>query len=260
MSYKPSNYWQRLSKTCDEFLNKYGYENFKRTIGILYNDYYFNYGNGTIDDDYEEKVKVIWRRMYELYPSAFLDRFSEPEEGNPFRVQYRGRLVSIDLAASISEYCLLRDKIDFSKSVSTIHEIGAGYGRLAHVITMCHPNLTYRIYDIEPSLSLSTHYLSYILPSIRFEFNTPDKLCKDCDILIAMDCLHEMTKEQVHKYFKYAHKHAKFFYYTCWKSTIVKDDNIKWDMTDYPVRRSWKELFLGQHRMRTQFFEALYKI
>lgn len=252
-------YWDVLSKRCQGYLDEFGYENFKRTVGVVYNDYYLNHDTYKLDDDYNEKVHLIWDRMYQVYQPQLLSKFSEPTIGNPLGIFYKDRIVSIDLAASISEMCLIMDKVDFS-NVKTIHEIGGGYGRLAYVLSKMYPHVTYRMYDIEPSLSLANRYLNEVIEDCTIQFQQPKDIFGNCDLLIAMDCLHEMTKDQVKAYFNYANKHARYFYYTCWKETNVPDHNIKWKQEDYPVRASWKPLYIGQHRMRTQFFEALYAI
>lgn len=259
MKYEPSSYWVELSNKCDEMLSYTGYKNFKRSVGIVYNDYFYDYEKGDLLPDYADRVKEIWDRMYQVYPHDFLDQFNEPTEGNPLAIEYKGRLVSIDLAASISEYALI-SKLIPCDDIKTIHEIGGGYGRLAYLIHQIHPDIKYRFYDIEPSLSLAKRYLNSVLSDNKIEFMKPDQMIDNCDLLLAMDCLHEMTKECVSNYFSYADTHARYFYYTCWKETVVKDHGIEWKQSDYPVRPSWQQLHLAQHRMRTQFFEAVYKI
>jgi hypothetical protein len=259
LTYQPSKYWDKLSKRADDMLSNFGYENFKRTIGLfLYNDYFYDYGKGALANDYDEKVCEVWDKLYAMCPPEFLNLLSEPLEGNPLSATYRGREVSMDLAASVAEYFMMYQYINMF-NVKTIHEIGGGYGRLAYVIKTVQPNITYRMYDIEPSLSLAQRYLNSVLPNSGIEFHTPDKLTEPCNILIAMDCIHEMTREQVENYFEYADKKADHFYYTCWKNTTVPHDEITWTQDNYPVRENWKPLYFGQHRMRVEFFEALYK-
>lgn len=259
MMYKPSSYWVDLSKKCSQMIETHGYENFKRSVGLVYNDYYYDYEKRDVDKDYGEKVRHLWDSMYKCYPEDFLDQFSEPIQGNPLAIEYRGRLVSIDLAASICEYGLIVKYIPRDE-IKVIHEIGGGYGRLAHLFHIIHPEIKYRFYDIEPSLSLAKRYLNDVFPDNHIEFGLPEEMDGKCDLLIAMDCLHEMDKDCVENYFKYANENASYFYYTCWKETTVADHGIRWKKEDYPVYPSWKQLHNGQHRMRTQFFEAVYKI
>jgi len=259
MTYTPSKYWTLLNSRANEFLDKYGYENFKRTIGLfLYNDYFYDYDKQSLSQDYNDKVRAIWDKLYSIYPDKFLDQFYEPLEGNPLAIEYRGRLVSLDLVATISEYTRLSQYIDFN-DVNIIHEIGGGYGRIPFILTKLYPNLTYRMFDVEPSLSLAKRYLGNVIPGHPVTFHPPNELKGQCDILLAMDCLHEMTKDQVESYFDYADKHASYFYYSCWKETHINEDGIDWAMDDYPVRESWSPLYVGQHHMRAAFFEALYK-
>jgi len=260
MAYTTSKYWQLLNEKANELLTGFGYENFKRTIGLfLYNDYFYDYGAQSLPSDYNEKVRAIWDNLYSIFPEKFLDQFHEPLEGNPLAIMYRDRPVSLDLVATIFEYARLTQYIDFN-TVHTIHEIGAGYGRIPYVIVQLYPNLSYKIFDVEPSLSLAKKYLGSVLVNNKIEFYSPDQLLGKCDILLAMDCLHEMTKEHVEAYFDYADKNASYFYYSCWKDTHINADNITWKKEDYPVRESWTPLFVGQHHMRADFFEALYKI
>ena len=258
MTYEPSSYWKELNNDCFNYLDKYGYENFKRTVGVVYNDF-FVADNGSMVEDYGDRVKEIWDRMYEVYPEKILDLFEEPLLGNPNHIIYRGRPVTVDLALSMSEICLLIDKIDF-RTINVINEIGGGYGRLAQVIMKLYPHITYKMYDIEPSLIIARMYLTTLFPNNKLEFHSPEKMIEPCDLLIACNCLHEMTKEQVDSYFSYANRLSHYFYYSCWKTTEIQKHGIKWRMEDYPVGKLWEPLFVGDHRTRKNYFEALYKI
>lgn len=259
MSYEPSDYWKHLNAESNRMLKDYGYENFKRSVGLVYNDFYYDCIKGVYHENYDKYVIDIWDALYATYPNDFLDQFYEPEEGNPKRIVYRDRLVSIDLASSLVEYILLASKIDLSE-VKVIHEIGAGYGRLGYVIAQLIKDVKYKIFDLDMSLNLSERYLSTVLPKADFEFHSPEKLDGKCDILIAMNCLHEMTKEQVESHFDYADKNTSYFYYTCWEDSSVNKNNIRWRRQDYPVRDSWVPVHIGKHSSRVNFFEALYKI
>lgn len=195
--------------------------------------------------------------MYACYPNDTLDRFSEPLEGNPVATKYLGRFVTSDLAISLYEYFTLSEFIDFN-SLKNIHEIGAGYGRTAYVIKTLHPSIDYSIFDIEPTLSLSKKYLTSILGD-SLNFNTPENMNNECDLFLAIDCLHEMTSNMVKHYFDYANNMAKSFYYSCWNSTEILEHNISWKQLDYPVNPGWKEILNRRHAIRENYFEVIYE-
>ena len=234
-----------------------GYENFKRTAGLIYNNYYYEFGK--LEPNYGQKLKEFWDLLYQRLPGVLLDQFEEPEEGNPLSIDYKGRKVSFDLGMSIYEYYTISKHIDFSK-IRLIDEIGSGYGRTAFVISKLHPEIKYRIYDFEPSLSLAKRYLTSVLPNGDFEFSTPDKLEGKCGLFLAIDCLHEMTREQVSEYFDYADKHASFFYYSCLRNIGVPLEGITWDQRDYPDKENWQTLFYKPHFLKPDFFEKMLKI
>lgn len=259
MSYKPSKYWVWLNEQMMEMFQKNnGYENFKRTAGHIYNDDY----NGILNDDQRKihnlNINSLWQSICKIVPKNIIDKFEEPLEGNPVTATLEGRNVSIDLGCSILEYWNLSQHINFNE-IDKISEIGGGYGRTAYVITKLHPHIEYTLYDIEPTLSIAKRYLSSVAKWGNFKFKTPNKIGGKCDLLIAIDCLAEMTRKQVSAYFDYANKNSSYFFFVSWFLANCAIDNIEWKMTDYPVRVDWKELFKRPH-IRDGWFEALYKI
>ena len=247
-----------VNGVCVSNLEKHGYENFKNTLGITYNNYYHD--EGKIREDYYDKLRMFWDILYSKFvPCDLLDQFEEPQEGNPLTIEYKGRSVSFDLGMSLYEYYLLSKYMDFEK-VNIIHEIGAGYGRTCYVISKIHPWIKYRIFDMEPSLGVAKQYLRSVLSDGLFEFNTPDKIGGECDLFLAIDCLHEMIREHVDEYFNYADKNSCYFYFTAFDKTVVPIDGVTWEIKDYPTRQTWKKIFLKTHGVRQGFFEALYKI
>lgn len=246
-----TEYWKRLSADSSNYLKEYGYGNFKRTVAKIYNNY--------IDErEVCDSTKRLWEYLYSHISKELLDSFSEPSIGNPIPIYCNDRPVSLDLGCSIREYHTMSQHIDFN-SISSILEIGGGYGRTAYVISKLYPNITYTICDIQPALSLSMRYLRDVLPNHNFKFIQPDELGDKNDLVIAIDCLHEMTVEQVAEYFKYVDENSEYFYYSCWKDTIIPHDNIRWKKRDYPVKKSWKRL-MSQDHVRIRHFEELYKI
>ena len=250
--YKPSLYWEHLNYNMYQRLWKGGYENFKDNAAIIYNDDY----KGNLEGQ-QFDIKELWESLYGYIPHDLLDKFSEPLEGNPHYIICNGRPVTLDLGCSIREYWLLSQHVDFSK-VKEIAEVGGGYGRTAYVISTLHPEIHYTMYDVEPSIGLAKRYLSSVCPKSNLEFKTPDKLDGSIDLLLAINCLHEMKVEHVREYFEYADKNAQYFYFSCWYRGTVPFDNLVWNKEDYPVREHWKKL-LSQPHIRKGWFEELYQ-
>ena len=249
----PTLYWQEINKELSKRLVEHGYENFKSSSAVLYND---DYRGDLLKKDFD--TKELWESLYSYIPAELLDGFSEPMEGNPHHLLCNGRPVTIDLGCSIRESWLLAKHIDL-KSAGSIVEVGGGYGRTAYVMHKLYPEASYTMCDIEPSLSLQRWYLTGLFKDDKLDFISPIDLHKDCDLLIAINCLHEMNAEQIEYYFDYASKHAKYFYYVCWYEGNVPFDGLVWRKEDYPVKSSWEEVFCQPHP-RDGFFEVLYKI
>ena len=248
---RQTEYWKRLSTDSSNYLKEYGYGNFKRTVAKVYNDY--------IDENEAcGSTSRLWKYLSGRIPKELLDSFSEPQIGNPIPIYCDGRPVSLDLGCSIREYHLLSQHVDFN-SIKSIVEIGGGYGRTAYVIAKLHPGITYTMCDIQPALSLSKRYLKDVLPHGNFNFISPEELKGNNDLVIAIDCLHEMTREQVAEYFRYVDRSTKYFYYSCWHDTVMPHDNIRWKKRDYPVKRGWSNL-LSQDHIRMNHFEEIYKV
>lgn len=203
--YRPSNFWNQLTKLQMKQLTKGGFGNFKRTINMRY----FNWGalgilgNGLTPilyslrkgnlspmlasqfPEYSSKNKyltsfnVLSAFIYKIHLSALyeyvkpydrlnlLGKLVEPKLGNPFLVIYKGKLVSQDLSNSIFDFYRIKTFADLLQTPKIV-EIGAGYGRLAYVFLKAIPNTTYTIVDIPPALFVAQKYLSELFPDLRF--------------------------------------------------------------------------------------------
>lgn len=245
-----SDYWKHLNEKSIMLIDEYGYENFKQTVARVYND-------DAKAENHFEATKMLWNHIYDIIPIELLDKFSEPDIGNPPVILRDEKLVSIDLGISIRDYWELAKHIDFGK-INKIVEIGGGYGRMPYVITQIHPDIEYVMCDIEPSLGLAKWYLSQVIPDANMVYINPEELEGKSNLVIANNCFHEMTRKQVHDYFNYADQNSDYLYYNCWKETTMPRDFIKWTQGDYPVKNSWTKLF-EQDYIRKNYFEVLYK-
>jgi hypothetical protein len=135
--------------------------------------------------------------------------------------------------------------------------------------------------DIPPALFLAQSYISKIFPDkkvfkfrpfasfeeIENEFNEcelafllPEQIemlpPKVVDLIIAIDCLHEMDKSQLTKYFRQFDRLGHNFYFKCWQKT---DDNF-YQEGEYPISERWKEIINRHTVVPARYFEAFYEI
>lgn len=215
------------------------------------------------------------------------DQVKEPSTGNPFMIKHKNRIITQDLCNSIMElYSSLEamDNID-KKTKLNIAEIGAGYGRLAHVFLKSFPNSTYCIIDIPIALYLAQEYLSKILPREKIfyfrQFSSYKEVKKEFEEarikfimahqiellpnksfnqVINISSLHEMKRSQIKNYIKQIDRLCNgYFYQKQWRESRVSDnDYIK--ENEYPIPKKWKTIFHRKHPIQSWFFEALYRI
>jgi SAM-dependent methyltransferase len=197
-----------------EQLEKYGYQNFKRTLNLRY----FNWVPLPTDMQYRNLIRQwvasptfqiftaeyqeirpftfrfgwIYAWFYKLFLSMLweytkgvdkenlLENIEEPLEGNPPGIYYKNRLISQDVCNSILEYYSIMNQIPSSvKSSLSIAELGAGYGRLAFIFLKT-LKCKYVIFDIPPALYIAQRYLSSVFPGLRVfkfrDFNAYDEI------------------------------------------------------------------------------------
>ncbi len=293
-----------------QFLNS-GYDNFKQTIARKYftwatwnRSYLFN--NLIAETSLDVPLKEVLKKhphlsleesvAYNIYTALlfeyiekeggikYLNSLREPAEGNAATITLKNHVVSQDMLNSLIEIMTISKVIDVSK-VSSVMEVGAGYGRTAFSFLRLFPNVKYMIVDIPPALYFSQTYLSGVFKDKKvfafrvfssFEdvkeefmksdliFITPDQLALlegyKADLFLAIDCLHEMKREQINNYFDIANSMSRYFYYKCWKDTLMPFDNIRYGKDSYPVKPDWQEIFKKDCHALSAYFEALYKI
>lgn len=220
---------------------------------------------------------------------GLLNKISEPELGNPYLVRHNGWSVSQDLCNSIHELYSVLGPTGLPPAgmkKPAFAEIGAGYGRLAYVILKAVPDATYTIVDIPPALYLSQRYLSTLFPEKRvfayrpfskyeeiaaeyeaaeIRFLAPHQLelvpAKCFDYFINISSFHEMTVEQVTKYFEQVNRTCRGRLYTKqWRVSRTQVNGCTFRENDYPVPASWKTVFHRRHPVQRMFFHALYEV
>lgn len=124
---------------------------------------------------YRLYVCFVWTIMTRLDRHRLRFKVSEPAVGNPFPLKYGSRLLSQDLATSIIECNLVAD-LTAATPAPRVAEIGAGYGRVAHVYATALRG-RYFIIDIPPALTVAQWYLEQTLgPDRVFRFRPFDRI------------------------------------------------------------------------------------
>jgi putative sugar O-methyltransferase len=110
-------------------------------------------------------VAQTWERARREDRLGLTAALEEPEVGTPIRVWSHGRPISQDLANGIIE-CNFAARSGLVRDGARVAELGAGYGRLAHVFLAAR-RLTYCVFDIPPALAVAQWYLRELLGADR---------------------------------------------------------------------------------------------
>jgi putative sugar O-methyltransferase len=324
--YRPSPFWQELAAANVRQLEESGFENFKRTVNTRYFNWRilgilrhqlgavarqwaahptasvfrasFPQPRATIRDraaSFNGLSAWVYRTYVAMYsdvvrrqdPLGLLDRLDEPALGNPFAIVHRGRRISQDLCNSVHElYSVLGPDGTTALQRPAFAELGAGYGRLGHVILEAVPAATYTVIDIPPALYLSQRYLTELFPGLtafrfrafssfadvarEFEaatirFLAPHQAellpAKSFDYFINISSLHEMTLDQVRNYFRVIDRLCRGRFYTKqWRVSRTQVNGCTLREHDYPVPPAWRTIFHRRHPIQRMFFHALYDL
>ena len=317
--YLPPKFWDALNRKNLDQLKSNGLKNFKQTIAQNYftwivghKDKQFKYllrktnlldwpsilkGMFTYDADSPLRrkqqrrltifTKMLWKYAESNDSENLLKSLDEPEIGNPLKIFLNNKLISQDLANSLLEYYSIRECFNIPSSESvTICELGAGYGRNAHVFVNAFPRCKYLIVDIPPALYVAQHYLTSVFrdkkiftfrcfddfDKVKEEFQDADIAFllphqvellpkKKIDLFINISSLHEMKMEQIHAYFKLIDSMTTGFFFTKqWLVSRNPADGIVVTAEDYPIPNNWRQLYHRTSKVQSYFFEAMYAI
>lgn len=116
--------------------------------------------------------------------------------------------VNLDYMYAVEEVHFLRRNLDAFSQVENIVEVGAGFGRTAHALLRLNPAIKrYEIVDLPETLSLSSAYLSQVLPRDDFgklQFvDATRQISGHCeyDLFIQIDGFQEMEGPIISAYY-----------------------------------------------------------
>ncbi len=189
-----------------------------------------------------------------------LGHLEEPSLGNPLKVFCYGRRISQDLANSIIERntverLLGREDEEFIR----IGELGAGYGRLAHVF-LSDKRCRYKIFDIEPARTISELYLKSLHPLQETESVLPDCIENEpanaFDVFVSISTFPEMRPEQTENYLKeIARTTKRLVYFKQWRTWRNVADGFTFDYRSLKMPKEWRLIMDRKDRFNPAFQE-----
>jgi putative sugar O-methyltransferase len=211
-------------------------------------------------------------------------RMGDSLEGSPSFIRYLEKNVTQDMLNSILEV----DAIDQTKRIpnkASLLEIGAGQGRTAiGMIKHLSPS-RYVIVDIPPALFLSQSHLAKIFPDrrlfafrnfsnfdkVRSEFEKsqlmflmPHQLSlldrRQFDLVLAIDCLHEMEDRTIREIIEHAGRVGRHFYFKAQSKQWAQLDTKPRGMYDYPIPHTWKSIYHENCGVPNEYFHAFYQV
>jgi len=242
---------------------------------------------------YNNLTYLLYLNLKEL---NLLDKLGNlPDEGylsfnDPF-IEINGNNISQDKVNSILDYENINNFSPFSNK-RNILEIGAGSARTSQAILTFNNNLKYTICDIPPALyiaygrlkkvyknkkigllyslnekelikEINNHDISFIMPH-QLDFIKERKF----DLTIAIDCIHEMDKKTIKKYFYNINILSKLFYFSVWKKTNVAfsgffrkySNKLDYFSGDYQIPANWKKKYEKDLIFPSNFISSGYEI
>jgi putative sugar O-methyltransferase len=299
-----SRFWQRLAAEHEADLESFGFEKFKRRQALRYFTWSWRLWRAPGSEQlrfllahtppriwkeaaaapmdisdaawegcswpardrrfYMFAVRLLWAYA-ESHDRGDVLRLPEPTLGAPFPVNWRGRLISQDLANSALEVAAIKTSLQRRRPRSIL-ELGAGYGRTAYALLSLYPDATYTIIDIDPALRISRWYLTQLFPPQRVRFLTPDQAESlapaSFDLALSISSLQEMTAVQIEHYLALFDRVASpgTVFLKQWAEWHNSEDQLSTRFADYPVPRRWQMSFRQRSPVQTRFVQAAWEV
>ena len=153
-------------------------------------------------------------RFFEAYRNC-----GDVSLGQPVSVKVRGCDINADYLLSADEFLILENSFDLNE-VKTVAEIGAGFGRTAHMLVTNLPKLQrYTIVDLPAMLNLSRAYLAKCLRKEEFDklgfIDALDPTAwrgASIDLAININSFQEMRTQTIVDYLDWIDRESNFFY------------------------------------------------
>ncbi len=229
-------------------------------------------------------VTALWEMMKRADRAQLHTRISEPLAGNPIRIWQGKTLISQDLASSIMECNIVIDALKGASKSPRVAEIGAGYGRLAHVYAATQPG-QYFVFDIPPALHVSQWYAEQVLGADKiFKFRHFDRIedvademaaasvvfltanqikkfpDRYFDMVLSISTLPEMRDDQARLYIELMQKLARHaIFLKQWSSWENPLDKTQMDINSYQFGAEWNVTLDQTDPVEPRFFNRVWR-
>tara|TARA_B110000971_G_scaffold48969_1_gene49088 strand:+ start:1616 stop:2752 length:1137 start_codon:yes stop_codon:yes gene_type:complete len=243
---------------------------------------------------YNNLVYLLWLNVKKTENLDKLDKLSDLgylSYNDPF-IEINGTNISSDKINSIFDYEKINRFANLSAQKNML-EIGAGSGRTSQSILTFNKDIKYVICDIPPALYISYERLKKVfkdkkigfiykekdkkslnlkISKLDISFIMPDQLNliekNFFDLTIAIDCIHEMDKATIKKYFDNINHISKLFYFSVWKNTMVpfssilpfKKNDLNYYKNSYDIPSNWTNKFEEELIFPSNSISSGYKI
>ena len=237
-----------------------------------------------LSKEYQKFTVILLNYLIEKKLQKYLEKINEDDFGNPIFINFDGKKHSFSSLNSIIEVDTINKFLNIDK-LKNILEIGAGSGRTCYSLIKMKNDIKYVICDIPPTLYIAQKNLSQKFPNkkifkfrnfdnypcIKNEFEnadivflTPDQLQfmpnKTFDLSIAIDCLHEMSKNQVKEYFNEFDRLSSNIFFKCQNIQLAIFEKNKFTINNYPIKKNWSKIVHEECFIPNGYFDAIYKI
>jgi putative sugar O-methyltransferase len=194
-------------------------------------------------------------RFFTLYRSL-----GKVDIGQPVAVTLRSCKINIDYFLALDEFLFLESSADL-RSIRTVIEIGAGFGRTCHTLfALCAAEQLdhYTIIDLPQVLELSRRALAKLIPQhydrVRFIDATDERNWHDvsADLIINIDSFQEMPPATIDSYMERLISNCRIFYS---KNPIAKYDPKNVGLEAPDLHRLQDVLSLGYCRDVIDIFD-----
>lgn len=226
-------------------------------------------------DNLNRLILKLYFFVLELKLNSKLDKLSDNGflDFNDHFLEINKKKITSDKLISLLDYKKIQEKINLSKK-QVVLEIGSGSGRFSQTFLTFNKNTKYIICDIPPSIYINYKRLKKVFKNKRiklcFECKDYKSLAKDLDnndilfifphqitmfkenfvdLVIAIDCIHEMDKSTIKYYFENINNFSKLIYFSVVKETRVPLSSMfKFNSNylrsssrdDYQIPKNWK--------------------